>query len=85
LIPIKAPSRWSVTNPEYHGRSKHIGIRHHFIRQELEAGTVTLVYIPTAQQAADGLTKPLGKIAFERFVKQLGMASAPTSPGLVSA
>lgn len=32
-----------------------------------------LVYIPSAQQAADGLTKPLDKSMFNRFVPSLGL------------
>lgn len=66
-------------NPEFHARTKHIDIKYHFIRQEVDAGTCQLVYTPTTQQAADGLTKPLGKIAFQRFVTCLGMKCPPVS------
>jgi len=68
-------------NPEYHARTKHIAIRYHYLRQEVEAGNVIFRYIPTIEQAADGLTKPLGKIAFRRFIEQLGMASLPIGVG----
>jgi len=46
-------------NPVQHQRSKHIDIRHHFIRSVSEAGEVELVYVPTHEQVADVLTKPL--------------------------
>jgi len=60
-------------NPVYHGRTKHIDIQHHFVREKVESGDVRLEYIPTEQQIADGLTKPLPKDRFEAFRKALGV------------
>ncbi|KAJ9481429.1 hypothetical protein VN97_g12048 [Penicillium thymicola] len=60
-------------NPEYHARTKHIAVRYHFLRQETSSGSVVLQYVATQQQAADGLTKPLGATAFRRFVDQIGL------------
>ncbi|KAJ5501111.1 Reverse transcriptase RNA-dependent DNA polymerase [Penicillium freii] len=60
-------------NPEYHARTKHIAVRYHFLRQEISSSSVALQYVATQQQAADGLTKPLGTTAFHRFVDQLGL------------
>ena len=48
-------------NPAYHQRSKHIDVQHNFIREKVEAGDITLQYMPTEQMAADALTKPLPK------------------------
>ncbi|OWZ33152.1 hypothetical protein C356_05475 [Cryptococcus neoformans c45] len=47
-------------NPLLHGKSKHIDIRYHVIRERVELGDLTVEYIPTAQQRADVFTKPLG-------------------------
>ncbi|XP_077277091.1 uncharacterized protein LOC143905509 isoform X1 [Temnothorax americanus] len=44
-------------NPVYHGRSKHIDIRHHFIREVLNEHPVKLEYLPTEEMVADVLTK----------------------------
>lgn len=46
-------------NGGYHPRTKHIDIRHHFIRDALERGDINVTYVSTDQQTADGLTKPL--------------------------
>ena len=44
-------------NPQFHGRAKHIGIEYHFIREQIEKGTVQLQYCPTEEMIADMLTK----------------------------
>jgi len=47
-------------NPVSYKRNKHINIRHHFIRELVEEGTVSVNYIPTTEMPADILTKGLG-------------------------
>ncbi|GJX16271.1 retrovirus-related pol polyprotein from transposon TNT 1-94 [Tanacetum coccineum] len=42
-----------------HFRSKHIDIRHHFIKEQLENGVVELYFFRTGYQLADIFTKPL--------------------------
>jgi hypothetical protein len=46
-------------HPGDHRRSKHIDTRRHFVRETVVNGEIALVYIPTAEQQADGLTKAL--------------------------
>ncbi|KAK8921676.1 hypothetical protein KSP39_PZI020062 [Platanthera zijinensis] len=48
-------------NPVFHSRSKHIKIRYHHIRENIEKGEVCLRHIPTELQLADILTKSLPK------------------------
>jgi hypothetical protein len=60
-------------NPEFHQRTKHIDIKHHFIREHVAKGTIDLYYIPSVKMAADGLTKPLTAVKHAEFVKQLRM------------
>lgn len=62
-----------ASNPEFHANTKHITIRFHRLREEVAASIVKFVKIPTAEMAADRLTKPLGKVMFKRFVNQLGL------------
>jgi hypothetical protein len=62
-------------NPEFHQRTKHIDIKYHFIRQQVEKGTIHLSYIPTADMVADGMTKPLTAVKHARFIQQLGLTN----------
>jgi len=48
-------------NPVNHQRSKHIDIRYHFIRDEVEKGNVNLFYVPTQQNPADIFTKAVSQ------------------------
>ena len=48
-------------NPQFHGRAKHIEIKYHYIRGEVEKGTINLSYCPTQNMMADILTKGLSK------------------------
>ena len=61
-------------NPSQHGRSKHIEMRFHFIRDCVEKGYVDIEYVNTESQLADLFTKPLGHIKFEEIQEKLGVA-----------
>lgn len=54
-------------NPGNHKRTKHIDIRHHYIRDLFEDGTIQPQYISTEFMEADILTKNLGRLKVERF------------------
>jgi hypothetical protein len=60
-------------NPVFHEWSKHIRVRHHFIRGCLEEGSIMAGYINTKDQLADLLTKPLGRIRFLELCSKTGM------------
>jgi hypothetical protein len=46
-------------NLEFHDRTKHIDVRHHFLRQQVDLKAISLKYMPTDEQVADVLTKGL--------------------------
>ena len=48
-----------LVNPIFHDKSMHIEIRYHFICDMMQKGAVEPQYIPTDDQTADVLTKPL--------------------------
>lgn len=62
-------------NPIFQRRSKHIAVRYHYTRDLIEQNEIDLEYKNTKEMIADGLTKPLGDIAFKRFVNLLGLTS----------
>ena len=62
-------------NPVQHSRTKHIEIRHHFIRELVEDGNLTLEFIHTDDQKADLFIKPLESKRFEFFRQNIGVIS----------
>ena len=61
-------------NPVYHGRTKHIEVRYHFIRNCVEENKVILKHVRTDDQLADLFTKPLGITKFIEFRRKIGLA-----------
>jgi ATP sulfurylase len=51
-------------NDSDHDRTKHIDVRHYFIRDLIKEGAVKPVWISTHDQLADILTKPLSSQPF---------------------
>ena len=57
----------------FHGRTKHIDVHFHFIRQTVSQGHISLLYCPTDDMIADTFTKPLPRFKFEKFRRLLGI------------
>ena len=62
-------------NPVFHSRMKHIQVRYHAIREYIENGEIRVLYLPTDRMLADGLTKGLDRVKFERMIKGLGLTN----------
>ena len=61
-------------NPQCHERLKHIDIRYHFIREQVNNQNIELKYCPTNNMIADMLTKCLGKETFEKLRTLAGLS-----------
>ena len=64
-----------VKNPHLYERSKHIDIQYHHIRDLEARKKINVSYVPTTSMVADGMTKPLDRIAFQRFKDLMGMTT----------
>ena len=64
-------------NPVLHGRSKHIDIRFHFLREMVKENVVNLSYCKTQDQIADIMIKPLGLEVFLKLRRLLGLCEIP--------
>lgn len=68
-------------NDEFHDKSKHIDIRHHFIRDLVETNQVVLEHLPDKVQPADILTKSVVRESFETKRYLMGMVPPPPAKG----
>ena len=64
-----------MKNPYLHEQSKYINIQYHYIQDLEERKKITVSYVPTTDMIADGMTKPLDRIAFQRFKELMGLTS----------
>lgn len=60
-------------DPKYHGRTKHIELKYHYVRHMILKKKVVLQHISTDRMVADPLTKPIPKELFQAHVKMLGL------------
>eukprot|EP00253_Pinus_taeda_P031507 PITA_31507 len=63
-------------NPVMHSKAKHIPIKYHFLREQVLEQKVKLEYVPSKEQVADILTKPLPRETFEYLKQKLGVVDA---------
>jgi hypothetical protein len=66
-------------NQVLHGRSKHIDVRYHFLRDLMNKGIIDLVHYRSEDQVADIMTKPFKLNAFEKLCGLLGVCLFKTS------
>jgi hypothetical protein len=60
-------------NPVFHGRTKHIKIKFHFIREVQQSNEVMLIHCSSEEQLAYIFTKPLPKERFETLRQMIGI------------
>lgn len=75
-VKIKVDNKSAIAltkNPVFHGRSKHIHRRFHFIRECVEKEQIEVEHVPGSEQRADILTKSLGRSKFIEMRNLIGL------------
>ncbi|GJU89745.1 retrovirus-related pol polyprotein from transposon TNT 1-94 [Tanacetum coccineum] len=77
-IPLYCDNKSAIAlccNNGQHSRAKHIDVRYHFIKKQVENGIVKLYFVRTKYQLADFFTKPLSRERFNFLIEKLSMRS----------
>ncbi|GJW85581.1 hypothetical protein Tco_0158726 [Tanacetum coccineum] len=75
-VPIMCDNKGTIDlsrNPVQHSRTKHIEIRHHFLRDNVQKGNISIKKVASEDNIADILTKPLKHEVFNYLRLGLGM------------
>ncbi|KAJ9541699.1 hypothetical protein OSB04_028205 [Centaurea solstitialis] len=75
-IPIYCDSKSAIAisaNPVQHSKTKHIDIRYHFLKDNMEKENIELYFVNTEYQLADLFTKALDEKRFKFLISRLGM------------
>ncbi|GJT50939.1 hypothetical protein Tco_0977096, partial [Tanacetum coccineum] len=78
IIPLYCDNKSAIAlccNNVQHLRAKHIDLRYHFIKEQVENGIVELYFVRTEYQLADIFTKSLPRERFNFLIEKLGMRS----------
>ncbi|GJW21873.1 hypothetical protein Tco_0032495 [Tanacetum coccineum] len=73
-IPLYCDNKSAIAlccNNVQHSRAKHIDVRYHFIKEQVENGIVELYFVRTEYQLADIFTKPLPRERFNFLIEKL--------------
>ena len=79
LLDIPMPSIPMYFNSEttlskvYNEKLRHVGLRHNFVRQVIERGTIKVVYFKTSRNLADPFTKPLTRDLVTSTTRVMGL------------
>ncbi|GJX72137.1 retrovirus-related pol polyprotein from transposon TNT 1-94 [Tanacetum coccineum] len=75
-VPIMCDNKGAIDlskNPVQHSRTKHIKIRHHFLRDNVQKGHISIEKVSSVDNIADIITKPLKRESFNYLRLGLGM------------
>ncbi|GJS83126.1 hypothetical protein Tco_0749667 [Tanacetum coccineum] len=75
-VPVLCDNKGAIDlskNPVLHSRTKHIEIRHHFLRDNVQKGNISIEKVASEDNIADILTKPLKREPFNLLRLGLGL------------
>ncbi|GKA66258.1 retrovirus-related pol polyprotein from transposon TNT 1-94 [Tanacetum coccineum] len=87
LIPLYCDNKSAIAlccNNVQHSREKHIDVRYHFIKEQMENGIVELYFVHMEYQLADIFTKPLPRERFNFLIEKLAFLSRTMNPTAAS-
>jgi hypothetical protein len=67
-----------ASNPLFHAHTKHIKLDYHFVREKVVLGSHRVCLIPSIDQLANFLTKPLDKHRLVLLTRKLVCAGQPS-------
>ena len=65
-------------NPVFDSKMKHLALAFHFICEHVQNGTLKVVHVPTGDQLADFLTKPLTQPRLDTLLLKIGLSNRPS-------
>lgn len=80
VVPLRVDNQSAITvitqpTAGQNGKTKHIDVQFHFVRERCQRGELNVQFVPTESQLADMFTKQLGGPEFKQQVSQImGMA-----------
>ena len=74
------PHRDKVHRLLNHGRTKHVDVRYHWIREQVKQGVIQLKYKPSDEQLADLLSKPVSVTVFKKLMSLGFMGNSSSHP-----
>ncbi|GJT11521.1 hypothetical protein Tco_0858563 [Tanacetum coccineum] len=75
-IPIMCDNKGAIDlskNPVQHSRTKHVEIRHYFLRDNVQKGNISIEKVASKDNTADIFTKPLNHEMFNYLRLRLGI------------
>ena len=65
-------------NPVFDSKMKHLALAFYFIRENVQNGTLKVVHVPSGDQLADFLTKPLTRPRLDTLLLKIGLTNRPS-------
>ena len=62
---------YMTVNPIFHGRTKHIELDYHYVRERVALSSLKTHFVPSNHQLANIFTMPLSKVAFGNYETNL--------------